>query len=39
VRPLLGGYYAWKEMGFPLVEAVTVDVPVERLGFPTQDIA
>jgi hypothetical protein len=20
VRPLLGGFYAWKELGFPLVE-------------------
>jgi len=22
VRPLLGGYYAWKDLGFPLVEVL-----------------
>jgi hypothetical protein len=39
VRPLLGGYYAWKELGFPLIEVTTVDVPVERLGMPAEDPA
>ncbi len=25
MRPLLGGYYAWKDLGFPLVEVVPVE--------------
>jgi len=29
VRPLLGGYYAWKDLGFPLV-----DVPEMGEGEP-----
>ncbi|MFZ1135653.1 MAG: hypothetical protein WAN69_11935 [Candidatus Korobacteraceae bacterium] len=29
VRPLLGGYHAWKELGYPLEE---VPPPVEAAG-------
>ncbi len=25
VRPLLGGYYEWKKLGYPLVETVVDD--------------
>jgi 3-mercaptopyruvate sulfurtransferase SseA len=25
VRPLLGGYYEWKKLGYPLVDIVIVD--------------
>jgi hypothetical protein len=25
VRPLLGGYYAWKDLGFPLMEVLAAD--------------
>ena len=34
MRPLLGGYYAWKDLGFPLVdvperaEAATANYPL-----------
>jgi len=28
VRPLLGGYYAWKDLGYPLVEVL----PDEEVG-------
>jgi hypothetical protein len=28
VRPLLGGYYKWKDLGFPLVEVLPEEMPV-----------
>jgi 3-mercaptopyruvate sulfurtransferase SseA len=30
VRPLLGGFYAWKDSGFPLVEVQAAEVPAPR---------
>jgi len=32
VRPLLGGYYAWKELGYPLQSVVTDIEPGQQLG-------
>ncbi|HUI83125.1 MAG TPA: hypothetical protein VL240_02830 [Candidatus Binatia bacterium] len=28
VRPLLGGFYEWKKLGFPLVEVSPPDAPL-----------
>jgi len=32
VRPLLGGYYEWKELGYPLAEVVTDEATGEEFG-------
>jgi len=32
VRPLLGGYYAWKELGYPLESVVAETEPGQPLG-------
>ena len=29
MRPLLGGYYAWKDLGLPLVEVLATEEEVE----------
>ena len=40
VRPLLGGYYAWRDLGYPLVEVEAESLPANGgLIMPTQDIA
>jgi 3-mercaptopyruvate sulfurtransferase SseA len=36
VRPLLGGFYEWKELGFPLVEIVQ---PQSEAAAPAGQIA
>jgi len=37
VRPLLGGYYAWKELGYPVEEVVPEEDSGEQLGAIASD--
>ncbi len=37
VHPLLGGYYDWKELGYPLENVIADDVSAEELGAVAND--
>jgi len=37
VHPLLGGYYEWKELGYPVEEVVGDEVPGEAFGAIASD--
>jgi len=40
VRPLLGGYYAWKDLGFPLVDVLPdVEAEANTFGKTAEEIA
>jgi 3-mercaptopyruvate sulfurtransferase SseA len=40
VRPLLGGYHAWKDLGYPLQEATAASGPdTSDESLATEDIA
>jgi 3-mercaptopyruvate sulfurtransferase SseA len=40
VRPLLGGYYAWRDLGYPLIEVLPEDLPPQSGQIiPAEDIA
>jgi 3-mercaptopyruvate sulfurtransferase SseA len=37
VRPLLGGYYEWKELGYPLEDALSEEDSPEEVNVITSD--